>query len=231
MTLSKRIRAIKEKLVPGKLYTPVEAFAFLQSMPVSKFIESVEVSVNLGVDSRKSDQGVRGSIVLPHGTGRTIRVAVFTSPANADAATKAGADVVGFEDLAEKVKAGQIDFDVVIATPDAMRIVGQLGQVLGPRGLMPNPKDGTVTPDVATAVKNVKAGQARYRTDKAGIVHCMIGKLNFAAKDLAQNLETLIAALKKAKPNSAKGIYFKKITVSSTMGPGLQIDMSSVTTI
>lgn len=228
MSLSKRVRAIKEKLVPGKLYTPVEAFAFLQSMPVAKFNESIEVSVNLGVDSRKSDQGVRGSIVLPKGTGRTIRVAVFTSPANADAATKAGADIVGFEDLAEKVKAGEIDFDVVIATPDAMRIVGQLGQVLGPRGLMPNPKDGTVTPDVATAVKNVKAGQARYRTDKAGIIHCMIGKINFTPKDLVENLETLLAALKKAKPNSAKGIYFKKITVSSTMGPGLQIDMSSV---
>ncbi len=228
MALSKRVRAIKEKLVPGKLYTPVEAFAFLQSMPVAKFNESIEVAVNLGVDSRKSDQGVRGSIVLPKGTGRTIRVAVFTSPANADAATKAGADIVGFEDLAEKVKAGEIDFDVVIATPDAMRIVGQLGQVLGPRGLMPNPKDGTVTPDVATAVKNVKAGQARYRTDKAGIIHCMIGKINFTAKDLVENLETLLAALKKAKPNSAKGIYFKKITVSSTMGPGVQIDMSSV---
>jgi len=228
MTLSKRVRAINEKLVPGKLYTPVEAFAFLQSMPVAKFNESIEVCVNLGVDSRKSDQGVRGSIVLPKGTGRTIRVAVFTSPANADAATKAGADIVGFEDLAEKVKAGEIDFDVVIATPDAMRIVGQLGQVLGPRGLMPNPKDGTVTPDVATAVKNVKAGQARYRTDKAGIIHCMIGKINFTPKDLVENLETLLAALKKAKPNSAKGIYFKKITVSSTMGPGIQIDMSSV---
>lgn len=228
MALSKRVRAIKEKLVPGKLYTPVEAFTFLQSMPVAKFNESIEVCVNLGVDSRKSDQGVRGSIVLPKGTGRTIRVAVFTSPANADAATKAGADIVGFEDLAEKVKAGEIDFDVVIATPDAMRIVGQLGQVLGPRGLMPNPKDGTVTPDVATAVKNVKAGQARYRTDKAGIIHCMIGKINFTPKDLAENFETLLAALKKAKPNSAKGIYFKKITVSSTMGPGLQIDMSSV---
>lgn len=227
-TLSKRVRAIKEKLVLGKLYTPAEAFALLQSMPLAKFTESVDVSVNLGIDSRKSDQAVRGSIVLPKGTGRTIRVAVFTSPANADAATKAGADLVGFEDLAEKVKAGEINFDVVIATPEAMRIVGQLGQVLGPRGLMPNPKDGTVTPDVATAVKNVKAGQARYRTDKAGIVHCMIGKINFAAADLVQNLETLLTALKKAKPNSAKGIYFKKITVSSTMGPGLQIDVSSV---
>ena len=228
MALSKRVRAIKEKLVPGKLYSPAEAVALLQSMPKLKFNESVEVCVNLGVDTRKSDQGVRGSIVLPNGTGRTIRVAVFTSPANADAATKAGADIVGFEDLAEKVKAGEIDFDVVIATPDAMRIVGQLGQVLGPRGLMPNPKDGTVTPDVGTAVKNVKAGQARYRTDKAGIVHCMIGKINFTADALVQNLEALLAALKKAKPSSAKGIYFKKITVSSTMGPGLQIDASSV---
>lgn len=228
MAISKRVRAIKEKLTPGKLYTPAEAFACLQSMPVAKFNESIEVCVNLGVDTRKSDQGVRGSIVLPKGTGRTIRVAVFTSPANADNAIKAGADIVGFEDLAEKVKAGEINFDVVIATPDAMRIVGQLGQVLGPRGLMPNPKDGTVTPDVATAVKNVKAGQARYRTDKAGIVHCMIGKINFSAADLVQNLETLLAALKKAKPSSAKGIYFKKVTVSSTMGPGLQIDMSSL---
>ncbi len=228
---SKRARAIAEKLVPGKLYTPADAFALLQSMPLAKFTESVDVSINLGIDSRKSDQAVRGSIVLPKGTGRKIRVAVFTSPANADVATKAGADLVGFEDLAEKVKAGEINFDVVIATPDAMRIVGQLGQVLGPRGLMPNPKDGTVTPDVATAVKNVKAGQARYRTDKAGIVHCMIGKINFTAADLVQNLETLLAALKKAKPNSAKGIYFKKVTVSSTMGPGLQIDLSSIGTL
>jgi large subunit ribosomal protein L1 len=228
MALSKRIRAIKEKLVPGKLYTPMEAFVFLQNMPPVKFNASIEVNVNLGIDSRKSDQGVRGSIVLPNGTGRVIRVAVFTSPTNADAATKAGADVVGLDDLAEKVKAGEINFDVVIATPDAMRIVGQLGQVLGPRGLMPNPKDGTVTPDIATAVKNVKAGQARYRTDKAGIIHCMIGKINFKPDQLVQNLETLLAALKKAKPNSAKGIYFKKVTVSSTMGPGLQIDMSSV---
>ncbi|MCD6040357.1 MAG: rplA [Gammaproteobacteria bacterium] len=227
MTTSKRVRAIKEKLVQGKLYTPAEAFAVLQDMPAVKFIESVDVSVNLGIDVRR-DQGVRGSIVLPKGTGRSIRVAVFTSPGNAEAAIKAGADLVGFEDLAEKVKAGEINFDVVIATPDAMRIVGQLGQVLGPRGLMPNPKDGTVTPDVATAVRNVKAGQARYRADKAGIVHCMIGKINFTVDDLVQNFKTLLAALKKAKPNSAKGIYFKKITVSSTMGPGLQIDASSI---
>jgi large subunit ribosomal protein L1 len=226
--LSKRKRSIQEKVVPGKIYTPAEAFALLQSLPLAKFVESIDVSVNLGVDSRKSDQAIRGSIVLPKGTGREIRVAVFTSPANAETAKKAGADIVGFEDLAEKVKAGEINFDVVIATPDAMRIVGQLGQVLGPRGLMPNPKDGTVTPDVATAVKNVKAGQARYRTDKAGIVHCMIGKINFAVADLVQNFEALLAALKKAKPNSAKGIYFKKITVSSTMGPGLQIDVTSV---
>ena len=226
--LSKRTRAMREKLVAGKLYSPAEAFTILQGVTPAKFIESIEVSVNLGVDPRKSDQAVRGSIVLPKGTGRTIRVAVFTSAANTEIAKKAGADLVGFEDLAEKVKAGEMNFDVVIATPDAMRIVGQLGQVLGPRGLMPNPKDGTVTPDVATAIKNVKAGQARYRTDKAGIVHCMIGKVNFTAADLTQNLQTLLAALKKAKPNSAKGVYFKKITVSSTMGPGLQIDLSSL---
>jgi large subunit ribosomal protein L1 len=226
--LSKRTSSIREKLVPGKLYSPAEAFALLQSVPPAKFIESIEVAANLGVNARNSNETIRGSIVLPKGTGRTIRVAVFTSSNNADIARKAGADLVGLEDLAEKVKAGEIDFDVLIATPDAMRVVGQLGQILGPRGLMPNPKDGTVTPDVATAVKNVKAGQARYRTDKAGIVHCMIGKINFSVADLTENLEALLAALKKAKPSSAKGIYFKKVTVSSTMGIGLQIDMSSV---
>jgi large subunit ribosomal protein L1 len=226
---SKRMRSIREKIVPGKLYSPTEAFALLKNLPLAKFNESVDVSVNLGIDARKSDQAVRGSIVLPKGTGRTIRVAVFTTAAQAEAAQKAGADLVGLEDLAEKVKAGEINFDVVIATPDAMRIVGQLGQVLGPRGLMPNPKDGTVAVDAAAAVKNVKAGQARYRTDKAGIVHCMIGKMSFNEADLVQNLEALLGALKKVKPSSAKGIYFKKITVSSTMGPGLLIDISSVT--
>jgi large subunit ribosomal protein L1 len=226
--LSKRMRSMREKLVPGKLYSPTEAFTLMQSMIPTKFTQSVEVAVILGVNARSSNETVRGSIVLPKGTGRTIRVAVFTSSNNADIARKVGADLVGLEDLAEKVKAGEINFDVLIATPDAMRVVGQLGQILGPRGLMPNPKDGTVTPDIATAVRNVKAGQARYRTDKAGIVHCMIGKINFSVPDLTENLEALLAALKKAKPSSAKGIYFKKVTVSSTMGVGLQIDMSSV---
>lgn len=226
--VSKRIRSIKEKLTPGKLYSPSEAFAALKDMPPTKFNQSIEVAINLGIDPRKSEQNIRGSIVLPHGTGRTIRVAVFTSQANTEAAKKAGADIVGLEDLAEKVKAGEINFDVVVASPDAMRVVGQLGQVLGPRGLMPNPKDGTVTVDVAGAVKNAKAGQVRYRTDKAGVIHCMIGKISFEANDLAKNLESLLLALKKAKPSTAKGIYFKKVTVSSTMGPGLLIDMSTV---
>jgi large subunit ribosomal protein L1 len=227
-TLSKRQRAIQEKLQPGKVYAAQAAFTLLKELPLAKFRESVDVSVNLGVDARKSDQAVRGAVVLPKGTGREIRVAVFTTQAHTEAATKAGADIVGLEDLAEKVKAGEINFDVVIATPDAMRVVGQLGQVLGPRGLMPNPKDGTVTADVAGAVKNAKSGQVRYRTDKGGVVHCTIGKIDFSVGDLTQNLEAILAALKKAKPNSAKGMYFKKITISSTMGPGLQIDISSV---
>jgi large subunit ribosomal protein L1 len=226
--LSKRMRAIQAKIKPGKLYTAQEAIALLQDMPLAKFRESVDVSVNLGVDPRKSDQAIRGAVVLPNGTGKEIRVAVFTSAANADAALKAGADIVGMEDLAEKVKAGEMNFDIVIASPDAMRVVGQLGQILGPRGLMPNPKDGTVTADVAGAVKNAKTGQVRYRTDKGGIIHCTIGKIDFKATDLTQNLEAILAALKKAKPNSAKGVYFKRVTISSTMGPGLQIDMSSV---
>ncbi len=225
---SKRMRLINEKLTPGKLYASKEAFAILKSMPPTKFNQSIEVAVNLGIEPRKSDQAVRGSIVLPNGTGRTIRVAVFTSSANVEAAKNAGADIVGLDDLAEKVKAGEINFDVVVASPDAMRVVGQLGQVLGPRGLMPNPKDGTVTVDIAGAVKNAKAGQVRYRTDKAGVIHCMLGKINFEADDLAKNLESLLIALKKVKPSTAKGIYFKKVTVSSTMGPGLQIDISSV---
>lgn len=226
--LSKRMRAIREELTPSKLYTPKEAFALLKSLPLAKFKESVDISVNLGIDPRKSDQAIRGAIVLPKGTGREIRVAVFTTPAHADAARKAGADIIGLEDLAEKVKAGEINFDMIVATPDAMRVVGQLGQVLGPRGLMPNPKEGTVTNDVAAAIKNAKAGQVRYRTDKAGIVHCMIGKINFDVNDLIKNLETLLAALKKAKPSTVKGVYLKKVTVSSTMGPGLQLDISSV---
>lgn len=225
---TKRLRLIREKVTFGKLYTPQEAFTVLQSLPALKFRESIDLSVNLGVDPRKSDQVVRGSVVLPHGTGKHIRVAVFTTPANAEAARNAGADIVGLEDLAEQVKSGKMDFDVVVATPDAMRVVGQLGQVLGPRGLMPNPKDGTVTQDVANAVKNAKSGQVRYRTDKAGVLHCLIGKINFSIEQLTDNLNTLMAALKKAKPSTAKGIYFKKITISSTMGPGLQIDPSFI---
>lgn len=226
--LSKRMRAVREKVQPGKMYSAQEAIALLKDMPKTKLRESVDVSVNLGVDPRKSDQAIRGAVVLPKGTGREIRVAVFTSAANADAATKAGADIVGMEDLAEKVKAGEMNFDIVIASPDAMRIVGQLGQILGPRGLMPNPKDGTVTADVAGAVRNAKMGQVRYRTDKGGIIHCTIGKIDFDSADLTQNLEAILAALKKAKPNSAKGVYFKKVTLSSTMGPGLPLDISSV---
>ncbi len=227
-TTTKRFRAINEKITIGKQYSPTDAFEVLQSLPPTKFNQSIEIAVNLGIDPRKSDQAVRGSIVLPNGTGRTIRVAVFTSQAHAEKAQKAGADLVGLDDLAEKVKAGEINFDVLIASPDAMRVVGQLGQILGPRGLMPNPKDGTVTMDVATAVKNAKTGQVRYRSDKAGVIHCLIGKIDFKAVDLKQNLEALLAALKKAKPTTAKGVYIKKVTVSSTMGPGLQIDMSSV---
>lgn len=228
MKLSKRIRAIREKVQAGKSYNAAEALTLLKELPLAKFRESVDLAVNLGVDPRKSDQAVRGSIVLPKGTGREVRVAVFTSPAHMDEAKKAGADVVGLEDLAEKVKAGEINFDIVVATPDAMRVVGQLGQVLGPRGLMPNPKDGTVTKDITAAIKNAKSGQVRYRTDKAGIVHCSIGKIDFDVSDLSTNLQAMLAALKKAKPNSAKGVYFKKVTVSSTMGPGIQIDISSV---
>lgn len=225
---SKRMRLIKEKITLGRQYAPGDAFSLLKSLPETKFNQSIEVAVNLGIDPRKSDQAVRGSIVLPHGTGKTIRVAVFTTASHSEAAQKAGADIVGLEDIAEKVKAGELDFDVVIASPDAMRVVGQLGQILGPRGLMPNPKDGTVTMDIANAVKNAKAGQVRYRTDKAGVIHCMIGKINFEPEKLTKNLEVLLTALKKAKPNSAKGLYFKKVTVSSTMGPGLQIDMSTI---
>ncbi|MDX1902025.1 MAG: 50S ribosomal protein L1 [Gammaproteobacteria bacterium] len=227
-TLSKRKKLIAEKIQAGKVYSLLDAVTLLKSLPPARFRESVDICVNLGVDPRKSDQAVRGSLVLPKGTGREIRVAVFTTPSHADDAKKAGADLVGLEDLAEQVKAGEINFDVVVATPDAMRIVGQLGQVLGPRGLMPNPKDGTVTPDVVAAVKNAKAGQVRYRTDKAGVVHCPVGKTDFEIPDLVQNIESILAALKKAKPASAKGIYFKKIVISSTMGPGLLIDASSV---
>jgi large subunit ribosomal protein L1 len=226
--LSKRESAIRAKLTPGRLYPIEEAFGLLKDVSKVKFPESVEVAVNLGVDPRKSDQVVRGSTVLPNGTGKQVRVAVFAQGANVEAAIAAGADRVGFEDLAADVKAGKLDFDVVVASPDAMRVVGQLGQILGPRGLMPNPKVGTVTPDVAGAVRNAKAGQVRYRTDKAGIIHCAIGKVSFEPGALKQNLEALIADLKKAKPSTSKGIYVKKITVSSTMGPGLVIDQTSL---
>ncbi|MET0009973.1 MAG: 50S ribosomal protein L1 [Candidatus Thiodiazotropha sp. 6PLUC4] len=227
--LSKRAKAIREKLEIGKLHPAEEAFNLLKEVSTVKFSESVDVSVNLGVDARKSDQVVRGASVLPHGTGKTVRVAVFAQGANVDAAKEAGADIVGFEDLAADIKAGNMNFDVVIASPDAMRVVGQLGQILGPRGLMPNPKVGTVTPSVAEAVQNAKAGQVRYRTDKAGIIHCSIGKVDFEAQKLKENLESLLAALVKAKPSSAKGVYLKKITVSSTMGPGLTLDQATLT--
>lgn len=226
--LSKRAKAIREKIEKGRAYEAEAAFVLLKEISSVKFAESVDVSVNLGVDPRKSDQVVRGATVLPNGTGKTVRVAVFAQGANADAAKEAGADVVGFEDLAEQVKAGQLDFDVVIASPDAMRIVGQLGQILGPRGLMPNPKVGTVTPNVAEAVQNAKAGQVRFRTDKAGIIHCPIGKVDFDPAALRENLQALLNDLKKMKPSAAKGVYMKKITVSSTMGPGLMLDPSSL---
>jgi len=226
--LSKRARAIREKIEPGKIYPAEEAFSMLKELSSVKFAESVEVAVNLGVDPRKSDQVVRGATVLPNGTGKSVRVAVFTQGANADAAKEAGADIVGMEDLAEQVKAGKLDFDVVVASPDAMRVVGALGQILGPRGLMPNPKTGTVTPNVAEAVKNAKAGQVRYRTDKAGIIHCPIGKVGFEPAALRQNLEALLTDLRKLKPSAAKGIYMKKITVSSTMGPGLTLDHTNL---
>lgn len=226
--LSKRMRAIREQIQPGKAYPILEAFALLKNTASAKFAESVDVSVNLGVDPRKSDQVVRGATVLPNGTGKTVRVAVFTQGANAEAAAAAGADIIGMEDLAADVKAGKLDFDVVIASPDAMRVVGQLGQILGPRGLMPNPKVGTVTPDVATAVKNAKSGQVRYRTDKAGIIHCTIGKASFEAQALQENLNALLADLNRMKPSAAKGVYMKKITVSTTMGPGVSVDQSSL---
>ncbi len=226
--LNKRQKAVAEKLEQGKVYAAEDAMNLLKELPKAKFTESVDVAIRLGVDSRKSDQVVRSATVLPHGTGKTVRVAVFTQGENAEKAKAAGADIVGFEDLAEEVKKGNMDFDVVIATPDAMRIVGQLGQILGPRGLMPNPKVGTVTPDVVTAVTNAKSGQVRYRTDKAGIIHCPIGNVGFDAKILKENLEALIVDLKKAKPASAKGQFLKKITVSSTMGPGILIDQTTL---
>ena len=226
MTMGKRGLAIREKLTAGSLHPVDEALAFIKEHASAKFVESIDVSINLGVDPRKSDQVVRSSTVLPNGTGKTVRVAVFAQGANAEAATAAGADIVGFEDLAASIKSGNMDFDVVIASPDAMRVVGTLGQVLGPRGLMPNPKVGTVTPNVAEAVKNAKAGQVRYRTDKAGILHCTIGNASFEVAALRQNLEALLDDVNKLKPSSAKGIYFKRISVSSTMGAGLTLDKS-----
>jgi large subunit ribosomal protein L1 len=226
--LSKRQQAIRAKVQPGKFYSIDDAVNLLKELATVKFTESVDVAVNLGVDARKSDQVVRGATTLPHGTGSTVRVAVFTQGANAEKATAAGADIVGMDDLAEQVKAGKMDFDVVIATPDAMRVVGQLGQILGPRGLMPNPKTGTVTPDVETAVRNAKAGQVRFRADKNGIVHGAIGKVTFDPKLIKENLEALLVDLKRAKPATSKGVYLKKITLSSTMGPGLVIDQASL---
>jgi len=225
---SKRKKAIEEKIQRGKLYPIEEAVKLVKDCANTKFTECVDVSINLGIDAKKSEQAVRGATVLPHGTGREVRVAVFAQDANLEAAKEAGADVVGLDDLAEDVKKGKLDFDVVIATPDTMKVVGQLGQILGPRGLMPNPKVGTVTTDVATAVKNAKQGQVRYRTDKNGIIHCSIGKVNFEEGALQENLEVLIADLKKAKPVGSKGTYLKKITLSSTMGPGIAVDRATV---
>lgn len=226
--VAKRMKAWADKIQPGKQYPVEQALGMVKEFATAKFKESVDVAVNLGIDASKSDQQVRGSTVMPHGIGKAVRVAVFTSGKNQDAARAAGADLVGMEDLAEKVKAGEINFDVVIASPDAMRVVGQLGQILGPRGLMPNPKVGTVTPDVAGAVKNAKAGQVRYRADKAGVVHCTIGKAEFDAAQLKENLQALLADLHKVKPATAKGIYLKKISLSSTMGPGVPVDVGSV---
>lgn len=226
--LSKRQRAINEKVDSTKQYSIEEAVALLKELSTVKFAETFDVSINLGIDPRKSDQSVRGATTLPHGNGKDVRVAVFTQGANAEAAKAAGAELVGMDDLAAEIKGGRMDFDVVIASPDAMRVVGQLGQVLGPRGLMPNPKTGTVTPDVVTAVKNAKAGQVRYRAEKGGIVHGGIGKISFDAVAIKENLEALIADLKKAKPATSKGVYLKRIALSTTMGPGLVIDQSSL---
>jgi len=229
--LTKRMRTIREKVEVTKDYEINEAVALLKELATAKFVESVDVAVNLGIDARKSDQNVRGATVLPNGTGRDVRVAVFTQGANAEAAKEAGAEFVGMEDLADLVKKGEMNFDVVVASPDAMRVVGQLGQILGPRGLMPNPKTGTVTPNVAEAVKNAKAGQVRYRNDKNGIIHTTIGKVDFTAEQLQQNLEALIVALKKAKPSQAKGTYVKKVTISTTMGAGVAVDQNSLSTV
>jgi large subunit ribosomal protein L1 len=226
--LSKKAKVIKAKVDKTKQYSITEAVQLLKELGTAKFNEAIDVSVNMGVDPRKSDQNVRGATVLPNGTGKTVRVAVFTQGPNADAAREAGADIVGMDDLGELVKKGEMNFDVVIASPDAMRVVGQLGQILGPRGLMPNPKVGTVTADVATAVRNAKSGQVRYRTDKSGIIHCTLGKVTFDAAAIQGNLEALLADLRRLKPTAAKGVYIKKITLSTTMGPGLWLDQSSI---
>jgi len=228
--VSKRRKAILEKITPNKIYAFNEAVALLSGLPLAKFktSESVDISLNLGVDPRNSSQVVRGAIVLPNGTGKKVRVAVFTQGANVELAKQAGADLIGMEDLAESIKSGEMNFDVVIATPDAMGVVGKLGPVLGPRGLMPNPKVGTVAPDVAKAVRNAKGGQVMYKTDKTGIIHCLIGKIDFTADALKQNLETLLSEVKRVKPSTSKGVYMKKLTISTTMGPGLQIDLASI---
>lgn len=226
--LTKRQKAIAAKVKANQPYAAVDAFNLLKEVSTVKFVEAVDVAVHLGVDPRRSDQMVRGATVLPNGTGKSVRVAVFAQGANAEAAKTAGADIVGFEDLAAEIKQGRMDFDVVIATPDAMRVVGQLGQILGPRGLMPNPKVGTVAVDAAAAVKNAKAGQVRYRTEKGGIIHCTIGKVNFTPEALTENLNALLADLNKAKPAASKGIYMKRVSVSSTMGPGLLVDLASL---
>ena len=227
-SLTKRKKLAREKVDAATFYQVDEALALVKELATSRFPESIDISVNLGVDTRKSDQVVRGSTVLPNGTGKTVRVAVFAQGDNADKAKNAGADIVGFEDLAETIKGGEMNFDVVIATPDAMRVVGKLGQILGPRGLMPNPKVGTVTADVETAVKNAKTGQVRYRTDKAGIIHCSIGRVDFEVSALKENLAALLADLQKAKPAASKGAFLKRLTVSSTMGPGISIDRASI---
>ncbi|MCP3680428.1 MAG: 50S ribosomal protein L1 [Gammaproteobacteria bacterium] len=228
VAISKRQKAINEKVAPGKIYESAEAFTLLKELSSVKFVESVDVAIQLGVDPKKSDQMIRGAMVLPKGTGKTVRVAVFAQGAQADVAKEAGADIIGFEDLAETIKKGEMDFDLLIATPNAMRLVGQLGRVLGPRGLMPNPKTGTVADDVATAVKNAKSGQIRYRTEKSGIVHCKLGNVSFSAEDLKANLIALLTEIKRVRPTAAKGIYMKRVTVSTTMGPGMQVNFAAL---
>ena len=228
MAQGKRIRSLNEKIDREKMYPLGEALGLVKELSNAKFDETVDAAVNLGINARKSDQNVRGATVLPRGTGKTVRVAVFAEGENADAAREAGADIVGLEDLAEQVKKGEIDFDLCIATPDTMRVVGQLGQILGPRGIMPNPKVGTVTTDVTTAVKDAKGGQVQFRIDKAGVIHCPIGKVSFSPEDLEENLNALVSALIKAKPASAKGQYIRRVSLSSTMGPGVSVDKASV---